>query len=88
MSPGAGRRERGRDFAADQPGFAHSGDDDAAGTLSEQIDGATKLFVQPGRHTQERAGLVVNDLPSFAKQLELAERNDGTLSDRTHSRRP
>jgi len=42
----AGAGERGGDFAADEAGFAESGDDDAALALEEQLDGAVEAGVE------------------------------------------
>ena len=54
MAAGAGRGQRGGDLLADQAGFAHAGDDDAALAAVDKSTALTEFGIQPVGQPQQR----------------------------------
>ena len=63
----AGARQRGRDLPADDAGFAHARDDDAAAALEEHLNGAFEVAVDALDEAEDGGGLGAEH---FSREIE------------------
>ena len=67
VAPRTGGGQRGGDLLADETGFTHAADDDAAGATIDQVHRLAEALIQPGRDGVEGAGFDVDDLAGVAE---------------------